>query len=58
MPLYVYECPRCNVTTERSRKVDDRNKDLPECPECHHAMPLAVTAPQGSFPGADSWRSR
>lgn len=58
MPLYVYECPRCKVTTERTAKIDDRDKDLPDCPECHHSMPRVMTAPQGNFPGADSWRRK
>jgi putative FmdB family regulatory protein len=57
MPIYVYECPRCRVTTEQIRNVADREK-LPDCPECHHLMPQKIAAPAPQFPGAASWRAK
>ena len=58
MPIFVYVCRRCNVTAERLRKVEERERDLPECPECHRPMQPGVTAPNAQFPGAASWRAR
>lgn len=52
---YVYRCPRCGVTTEKSRKVEERH-DPVECVECKAPMVLAPAAVAPSFPGAASWR--
>ena len=38
--LYQYKCPLCNREVELLRPLAQR-LDLPECPECHVAMPQA-----------------
>lgn len=55
--IYVYECPRCAVTTEQQRKLEERDEPV-ECVECHATMTRVPTAPAPTFPGADSWRGR
>jgi len=56
MPRYLFICDRCGTSTEVQRKVDERDTDPPVCVECHSPMKRGVTAPQGNFPGAGSWR--
>lgn len=57
MPRYVYECPRCKVTTEADRKVVHRDTDSPACVECKSPMVRIPATSGGPFPGADSWRN-
>jgi len=56
MPRYLFVCKRCNTSTEEQRKVDERDLNPPGCVECGQSMERGVTAPQGNFPGAGSWR--
>lgn len=51
MPIYVYKCPNCGATKERTRKVADRDKPL-MCLECIKEISHAVAFSDVSRRGA------
>jgi putative FmdB family regulatory protein len=55
VPIYTYRCPRCGCTTEKTRKVEERNQPVP-CAECPSFMEAAPASPAPYFPGAATWR--
>lgn len=61
MPLYVYECSRCDAVAEVQRKIEERDEPL-LCGDCNMKPTLLApiymkrvpTMPAGHFPGASS----
>jgi putative FmdB family regulatory protein len=55
MPLYVYECEKCNLEVEVLEKVKHY---APDCKRCGREMKKKIVASAAkAFPGAASWRN-
>lgn len=50
MPLYEYECRKCNAHTEVIQKMTD--KPLTKCPKCGGRLEKLLSAPAIQFKGA------
>ena len=50
MPIYEYECQKCNAHTEAFQKVSD--KPLAKCPKCGGKLEKLISAPAIQFKGS------
>ena len=50
MPLYEYQCKKCNHRFEKIRKFSD--KPIKKCPECGGAVEQVISAPAVQFKGS------
>jgi len=49
MPTYLAKCPKCSKELEYYAKIQDKEKDLPECPDCLIKMITAFLGATGGF---------
>jgi putative FmdB family regulatory protein len=50
MPLYEYQCKKCNHRFEKIQKFSD--KPVKKCPECGGVVEQVITAPAVQFKGS------
>ena len=50
MPIYEYQCQKCNAHTEAFQKVSD--KPLSKCPKCRGKLEKLISAPAIQFKGS------
>jgi len=50
MPIYEYQCQKCNAHTEAFQKVTD--KPLSKCPKCGGKLEKLISAPAIQFKGS------
>jgi putative FmdB family regulatory protein len=61
MPIYEFQCKKCNGVIEEIRCVTDRSRPA-ECPACSPRLGYTVSAepimsaPAPQFPGASGWQ--